>query len=110
MRAKFEAARTQAQTAALSDLSADHRVKVQAILTQVQDGTLDPRAAGAQIDALLTPGEAKAVLAEASKLHASMQKAMAGMPPPPHPMNRKPDAGRFLIMISRPPMPPRDRP
>ena len=36
MRAQFEQARTQARTAAMNDLSADHRTKVQAIVTQVQ--------------------------------------------------------------------------
>lgn len=87
---------------------------MQAILAQVQSGSLDPRDATSQIDAILTPAESQAVLAQAQQLHEAMKKAIASAPPP-HPMNRKPDAGRFLLMVSmprppRPPMPPPDQP
>lgn len=105
MRAQLEQARTQAKAASLSDLSADHRAKVQAIIAKVQNGSLDPRDASTQIDALLTPAESQAVLAQAQKMHDAMKKAIANAPPP-HRMNRKPDAGRFLIMVSLPPRPP----
>lgn len=110
MRAQFEQLRTQYKTAVLNDLSADHRAKVQAILAQVQSGSLDPRDASGQIDGILSPSETQAVLGEAQKLHAAMQKAMAqaqaqaqhhrGM------AGHKPDAGRFLMMLSMPPRPP----
>ena len=105
IRAKMEALRTQTKTAAFNDLSADHRAKVQAILQQVQSGSLDPRNASTQIDALLTPAESQAVLGEMQKMHDAMKKAIAnaqrhGM------MHRKPDAGHALLMLSMPPRPP----
>ena len=105
VRAQLEQARTQAKTAALNDLSADHRAKVQAILAQVQSGSLDPRDASTQIDALLSASEQQAVLAQAQKMHDAMKKAIANALPP-HRMNRKLDAGRFLLMVSLPPRPP----
>lgn len=108
MRAQFEQMRSQYKTAALNDLSADHRGKVQAILAQVQSGSLDPRDASKQIDGILSQSEAQAVLGEAQKMHDAMRKAMAGGAPPPHAggmMHRKPDAGRFLMMLSMPPRP-----
>lgn len=94
MRAQMEQLRAQAKTAAFNDLSADHRAKVQAILQKVQNGSLDPRAAGTQIDAILSPTEKQAVLAEVEKMR--------------HAMRRKPDAGHALLMLSmpHPPMPP----
>lgn len=104
MRAQFEQARAQAKTAAMNDLSVDHRAKVQAILAQVQSGSLDPRQASSQIDAILSPAESQAVLGEAQKMHDAMHKAMQNAGPPRH-MNRKPDAGRFLMMLNfNPPM------
>lgn len=105
MRAHMEQLRSQAKTAAFNDLSADHRAKVQAILQKVQGGSLDPRAASEQIDALLTPAESQAVLAEMQKMHDAMKKALANAP---HRTMRKPDAGHALLMLSmpRPPMPP----
>ncbi len=105
VRARFEQARTQAKTAAFNDLSPDHRAKIQAISAQVQDGSLDRRAASAQIDAMLSPSETQAVLGEAQKLRDALQKTFAGEGPS-QPMNRKPDAGRFLLMVSGQPRPP----
>lgn len=106
MRAQMEQLRSQYKTAALNDLSADHRGKVQAILAQVQSGSLDPRDASEQIDGILSQSEAQAVLGEAQKMHDAMHKTMAGSAPP-HAggMHRKPDAGRFLMMLSMPPRP-----
>jgi hypothetical protein len=107
VRAKIEAMRAQYKTAAFNDLSADHRAKVQALIDQVQSGSLDPRDASTQIDAVLSPAETQAVLAEAQKMRDAMHQAFS--PPggstdqPPHRdgmMNRKPDAGRFLLMLS----------
>lgn len=106
MRAQFEQARTQARTAAMNDLSADHRAKVQAILAQVQSGSLDPHAAAGQIDAILTPAESQAVLGEVQKMHDALRKSMQNAPPPHPMMNRKPDAGRALMMLNMS-MPPR---
>lgn len=105
MRAQFEQARNQARTAAMNDLSADHRTKVQAILAQVQAGSLDPRDAATQIDGVLSPSESQAVLGEMKKMHDAMHKAMQNPGPPRH-MNRKPDAGRALMMLNRSFQPP----
>src|SRR5579862_2211961 len=101
MRAQFQKIRAQYQTAALNDLSADHRAKVQAILAQVQSGSLDRRDAATQIDGILTPAESQAVLAEGQKMRNDMRKAMAAdANAQGHHMNRKPDAGRILMMLS----------
>lgn len=106
MRAQFEAARTQARTAAMNALSADHRGKVQAILAQVQAGSLDPRSAATQIDGILSPSESAAVLAQMQTMHESLRKAMQNAPAP-HPMMRhKPDAGHALMMLNMPAHPP----
>jgi hypothetical protein len=81
IRAQMQAARDSAKTAAFNDLSAADRAKVQAIVDQVNNGQLtDLRAAAQQIDAALTPAEAKAVLGERDKL---MQTMRANMPPRP---------------------------
>jgi hypothetical protein len=121
MRAQMQAARDAAKTAAFNDLSPATRTKVQAIVDQINGGQLtDLRAAAAQIDAALTPAEAKAVLGEREKMMASMR---ANMPPRPDgagpngpgPMAGGPngpgadhprgpgaganDAGRFLISL-----------
>ncbi len=108
MRAQMEQLRTQYKTAVLNGLSADHRAKVQAILAQVQSGSLDPRDASGQIDAILSPAETQAVLGEAQKLHEAMQKAMEQAQAQHHRGmgGHKPDAGRFLMMLSMPPRPP----
>lgn len=106
MRAQFEKIRAQYQTAVLNDLSADHRAKVQAIFAQVQSGSLDRRDAATQIDGILTPSESQAVLAEGQKMRDDMHKAMAANAQGQHRMNRKPDAGRILMMLSMPPGPP----
>jgi hypothetical protein len=77
----MQAAHDSAKTAAFNDLSAGSRAKVQAIVDQVNNGQLtDLRAAAQQIDAVLTPAETKAVLAERDKL---MQTMRANMPPRP---------------------------
>lgn len=113
IRAQMEVLRTQAKTAAFNDLRADHRAKVQAILQQVQNGSLDPQQASTQIDAILSPGESQAVLGETQKMHVAMRAAMANMPHrPAHMMKRKPDAGHALLMLAmpRPPMPPPGQP
>jgi hypothetical protein len=113
VRAQMEQARTNAKAAAFNDLSADHRAKVEAIVAKFNDGSLEPADAASQIDAILTPDEAKAVLAEQQKLRDAMRQAFAaanGGNAPERPggygsrgANRKPDAGRFLLMVSRQP-------
>jgi hypothetical protein len=132
MRAKMEKIFTDAKTSANAALSADHRARVQAITDKVAAGTLDRRAAADQIDAILTPEEKTAVIAVEQNVRAQFRAAMgapagapspgaappgggppvAGPPPgaggppgggPPGAGRRTPDAGRFLVMLSRPP-------
>jgi hypothetical protein len=85
MRAQSERARTEARTAAFADLSADHRAQVQAIVDKLNAGTLtNPIDAAKQIDAILTPEETKAVLAERAKLGVPMRRGGPdGAGPPP---------------------------
>jgi hypothetical protein len=85
VRAKLDAVNAQAKAAGFAALSADHRARVQAIVARVSAGTLDPRSAAAQIDALLTPDEAKAVLGVATASRAQMRAAFGDAPPPPPP-------------------------
>lgn len=118
-RAQMQQARDAAKTAALNDLSADHRARVQSIVDAVNNGTqTDLRAAATQIDAVLSPDEAKAVLAERTKMMETMRANMpqrgpngAGPGPGgpgrgpdgqgnPNGMRRANDAGRFLLQLS----------
>src|SRR5579884_191459 len=91
---QMQKARDDTRAAAFNDIGAAHRAQVQSIVDRVNAGTLtDLRAAAQQIDAILTPDEAKAVLAEHRKLHDAMrarfreqhgmQPGAAGAPPPP---------------------------
>ncbi|MDB5042457.1 MAG: hypothetical protein JWN27_3183 [Candidatus Eremiobacteraeota bacterium] len=71
-------ARAAAKTAAFNDLTPSDRAKVQAIIDQVNNGQLtDLRGAASQIDAILSPAETKAVLAERTKM---MESFRANMP------------------------------
>lgn len=132
MRAQMEQIHTTARNNALNDLSADHRNRVQAIVNQVNAGTLDRRTAAQQIDAFLSPSESQAVLAEGQKMRESMramfQQQNGNMQPPNGDrmrgegqaqgrQRRAPDAGRVLVMLAsnhmrRPPMgqPPSGQP
>ncbi len=81
MRAQMQQARDNAKTAALNDLSAPDRAKVQTIVDQVGNGQLtDLRAAAQQIDAVLTPDESKAVLGERDKMMAAIRANMPARP------------------------------
>src|ERR1700736_5313688 len=81
IRAQMQQARDNAKTAAFNDLTPADRAKVQAIIDQVNNGQLtDLRAAGQQIDAILSPTEAKAVLGERDKMMAAIR---ANLPPRP---------------------------
>jgi hypothetical protein len=121
--AAMEKARADAKVAAYAALSPAHAASVNAIIAQVAAGSLKRKAAGSQIDALLSPDEQKAVLAAAAKSRDTMREVMGGTggpppggpPPPPAgaapPPGGPPDggrfgmptAGRFLIMVSLPP-------
>jgi hypothetical protein len=100
VQSQFEQARTNAMNA----LSADHRSKVQAIMDQVNNGSLSRQDGASQIDGILTSSESSAVLDQAQMLREAMQQSGGhrgfgggggG--------NHKPDAGRFLLMVSHPP-------
>ena len=115
VRAQMMKARDDARGAAMNGLSADHRAKVQAIITQVQNGTLSREDAQTQIDAILSPQESQTVLAQGQKLRDAMRAAMAarneqrpnGQQDPNGMQRRGPDAGRMLLMLN---MRPPDRP
>jgi hypothetical protein len=124
----MEKIRTDAKAAAYAALTPGHATSVQAIVAQVAAGTLDRRAAAGQIDALLSPDEAKAVLAADAKSRAAIRAAFGGNGGPPPPPGAgpppgpggppppgggapgagppgggrfgPPSAGRFLLMIS----------
>ncbi len=120
MRAKMDAIDAQAKADGYAALSADHRAGVAATVAKVTAGTLDPRAAGAAIDAMLSPDERAAVLAVAAKTRAQLRAAFSGsMPPappaPPAPPpadgtapappaagggHRQMTAGAFLLRVS----------
>jgi hypothetical protein len=114
-RATMEKARADSKAAAYNVLTPAHAAAVTAIVAQVVAGTLDRRAAGGQIDTLLTPDEQKTVLAAAEKSRVAMRAMMgpggpppgAGPPPPgagPPPTGGArfgpPSAGRYLLMVS----------
>lgn len=109
MRAQFQHARDDARAAALNDLTPDHRTRVQAIVDQVNAGTLtDLRAAAQQIDAILSPEETTAVLGERTKMMSALHAAMGNAgPAPQRPPNargpqsgRSASAGRLLLMLA----------
>jgi hypothetical protein len=81
IRAQMQQARDNAKTAAFNDLTPADRAKVQAIIDQVNNGQLtDLRAAAQQIDAALSPTEAKAVLGERDKMVAAIRANMPARP------------------------------
>ena len=108
----MEKARADAKTAALNDLSADHRKRVQAVVDQVNNGTTtDLAAAAGQIDAILSSAESKAVLGERDKMiqtfRANAPDGSQGGPRPGGPPSggpqgglRNQSAGRFLLRVS----------
>jgi len=102
--AMMEKMRADAKAAAYSALTPAHATAVTALIAQVAAGTLDPRAAGGQIDALLTPDEQKAVLAAGATSRQAMRASGmmgAGGPPPPGPGRYgRFTAGRYLLMVS----------
>lgn len=121
VRAQVQQARDNAKTAAMNDLSPDHRAKVQAIIDKANNAQsmselLD---AAKQIDGVLTPSESKAVLGERDKMMQTMHAEMAqgggpgpgqGGPGGPGARNggdhggtgaaMRNDAGRFLLQLS----------
>ena len=110
VRAKMQQLRDTTKAAAYNDLSAADRAKVQGNIDQVSNGQqTDLKAAVKQIDASLTPDEAKAIMVERDKWVAQVRTMM-----PPRPdagaspgagrrgggMNRLKDPGAFLLTLS----------
>jgi hypothetical protein len=96
-------ARAAAKTAAFNDLSGADRARVQAIIDQVNNGQLtDLRSAASQIDAILSPAETTAVLAERTKLiqtiRANRPDRSEGAPGTGSHRGGK-HAGRFLLQL-----------
>lgn len=112
---QMQTLRDTAKTASFNALSADHRTKVQAIITQFNNGSVSIRDAVTQIDAVLTPDETKAVLAAGQTMRDGIRQifeaANGGSPPPqrqgPPPgaggQRRAPDAGRLLLQLGASP-------
>jgi len=105
--------RADTKTASFKALSADHQTKVQAVITQFDSGSVSMTDAVTQIDAILTPDESKAVIAQSQSMRDAMRKifesANGGSPPPGPPGGRQgpprraPDAGRILLQLGASP-------
>jgi hypothetical protein len=93
VRAKMDAIGAQAKAASYAVLTPEHRAAVDAILAKVRAGTLEPRAAGTQIDALLTPEETKAVMDVAVETREQARAAFGRAMPPPPPDGGPPNGG-----------------
>lgn len=111
--AQLQTLRDTAKTTSFNALSADHRTKVQAIVTTFNAGSVSMADAVTQIDAVLTPSESAAVIAAGQTMRDGMRKmrdeANGGSPPPgqqgPPPgtgqrQGRPPDAGRILLQLA----------
>jgi hypothetical protein len=96
-------ARAAAKTAAFNDLNGTDRARVQAIIDQVNNGQLtDLRGAASQIDAILSPAETTAVLAERTKLQQTIRANMparADGTPGTGSHRGGTHAGRFLLQL-----------
>src|SRR5580704_6981918 len=117
--AQMTQARTAAHDASFAALSADHKKTVQMIVDAFDNGKVDMLAGAQQIDAVLTPAEAQAVLAEQKKMRDAIRAAreqngdanggggggggMNGGGGGGGYGRRAPDAGRFLITVSASP-------
>jgi hypothetical protein len=111
-RAAMEKLRDDTKAAVMGDLSADHRAQVQKIADSVNAGTdTDLGGAMKQVDAVLSPAEAKAVLAERDKMTTAMAALRAqyassgaggqgGGRRPGGAMMKSNDPGRFVLMVN----------
>jgi len=117
LQAHMQTLRDTAKTNSFNALSADHRTKVQAIVTQFDTGSLAMADAVTQIDAVLTPTESAAVIAQGQAFRDARRKAFTdangGSPPPSREgrrpgaggqgQRRTPDAGRILLQLGASP-------
>lgn len=112
MRSQLQQIRNDAKTAAFNALSADHRSRVQNIIVQFNSGSLDRQTATQQIDAVLSPAESQAVLAQGARMRDAMRTAFSqggfGGSMPQGGRHREggfggsraqPDAGRALLRL-----------
>ncbi len=103
---------------------------MQAIIDQVNNNSLDRQTAASQIDAILTPSEAQAVLAQGTRMRDAMRQIFAqnaqqggqsgpggfgqngpnGQRDGGNQNRRTPDAGRTLLMLGRIRQGPQQRP
>lgn len=105
--------RADTKTASFKALSADHLTKVQAVITQFNSGSVTMADATTQIDAILSPDESKAIIAQSQQMRDAARKifesANGGSPPPgppgggQGPPRRAPDAGRILLQLGASP-------
>lgn len=110
MRMQMQQARDNAKVASFKALSSDHQAKVQAIVDGFDGGTLDMATAASQIDAVLTPDETTAVLAQEQTMRDAMRQAFSAgagghmggghMRGNANGQARKPDAGQFLLSVA----------
>jgi hypothetical protein len=101
-RAKLTQARSEAKANTLAALSADHQSKLNAIVASFNTGSLAAPDAAKRIDAVLSPGETSAVLAQQQKMRDAMRAARPSGGNRPNGFSgrhRTPDAGRFLLQI-----------
>ena len=116
MRAQMQQARDNAKTASFKALSADHQAKVQAIVDDFNSGKVNMPTAASQIEALLTPDEASAILAQEQTMRDARRQAfsaagsgrMSGAHGNRTGQERKPDAGQFLLSVAGDPQKVRD--
>jgi hypothetical protein len=79
LRQRMDQARDAARTGAMTALSSEHQAKVSAVLSRIKAGQLtDLHDAAQQIDAVLTPKEAQAVLAARDTLMDDMRGSRPG--------------------------------
>jgi hypothetical protein len=109
VQAKLTQVRGAARDASFKDLSSDHQAKVHAIVDAFDGGSTELADAAQQIDAVLTPAESQAVLAEQAKMRDAIRQAMTqdgssggfqGHREGQGGGRRPPDAGRFLLTVT----------
>jgi len=102
MQARLTHVRAQAKTDALGALSPEHQSKIDAIVASFNTGSFAARDAAKHIDAVLSPGETSALLAQQQKMRDALRAARPAGGSPPSAFGgrrRAPDAGRFLLQL-----------
>jgi hypothetical protein len=105
---EFQQARETARSAVLSNLSPDHRARVEAILDRFRRGLVSTPAAAHDIDEVLSPEETRAVMNQERRFRDAMRQTYFNLnpgsnAPPPDPFSDQSeaeDAGRFVLMVT----------